>query len=200
MTDEKDALVDAFAIAVIALVSLVGLKSVYDGIGVMIVGSVGIAAGIVLGWLVRRAGLSALSTLGLFSVVYVVASGPALPDDSIAGILPGPQTPSALLNGLIHSWPDLVTTAPPAGLGAGLGVVPYTCGFVGAGLAMLLARKTARPLLPALPLLLVLMASFVLGTVEPFSTMIQGGLFALMALGWAAVRANRSRRSTDGTI
>lgn len=195
----RDELVDGGVAVLLALVATYGLTTVYDGNGVMIVGLVGALVGVIAAWIVGARGLSPLVGLGVVTAAAIVGSGVAVPDQAVAGVLPGPDTPAAFLRGLVHSWRDLVTTAPPVGLGGGLGAVPYVIGFVSGCGGMLLARLTGAPLLPAAPPLAAVVASIVFGDVTPASVAVQGAGFLVVALAWGAARSNRELgASTDG--
>lgn len=199
-TLRADDLVDAAALVLLASLALIGLQSVFDGSGAMLIGVFGALAGVVAGWVSAVRRLSPLVTLGVVLAAFVLGSGPSVSETSIGFVLPGPATPGALASGLVHGWADLITTAPPVGVDGGMGVVPYVIGFGAGALGMLLARRTGHAVLPASPALCALAASLVLGTIEPVSVLVQGAGFALVALAWGAVRSNRDRRSMDGEI
>lgn len=195
-----DALVDAAALAALGILALVGLQSVYDGMSALMVGGVGLVAGLLTGWVLGIRRLGPIPAMAVALGAFVLAGGPAVPSASIAGILPGPATPGALAAGLVRGWSNLITTAPPVGLGDGQGVIPYVLGFAPAAIGMVVATRTRLALVPAVASLVALASGFALGTVEPVNAVLQGGGFAAVALGWGAVRANRDRRSADGTI
>ncbi|MGN6695301.1 MAG: hypothetical protein ACTHN0_14085, partial [Aquihabitans sp.] len=199
-TVTRDDVIDAVALLFLSVIALMGLRSVYDGSGAQIVGLVGAVAGIVAGWIIGARRLSPLSSVLVVLAAFVVGGGPAASASSIAGVLPGPGTPGALIDGLVHGWADLITTAPPVGLGGSLGTIPYVLGFFAGAAGMILARRTHQPALPSLPALVSLGAGLALGTIEPFSVLVQGAGFGAVALAWGANRANRDRRSMDGTI
>jgi hypothetical protein len=195
-----DDLADAGVLLVLSALALVGLGSVYEGSAAMLVGLFGALVGVVAAWICAARRLGAISSLLVMLAAFVIGSGPAVSDAALAFVLPGPGIPAGLLDGLVHSWSDLITTAPPVGVGGGLGVVPYVLGFGAAGVGMLLARRTQQTVLPAAPALVSLGAGLVLGTIEPVNVLIQGAGFALVALAWGATRSNRDRRSADGSI
>jgi hypothetical protein len=195
----REELIDAAALALLGALAGYGLTTVYDGYGVVLVALVGAVAGVAAGWVVAAAGLSPVVGLAVMVGALFVGAGVAVPDHALVGLGPGPGTPGAFADGLVHSWRDLLTTAAPVGLGGGLGVVPYVLGFVGGGGGMLLARLTRSPLLPAAPSLVALVASILFGNLEPVSVLVQGGGYLIIALAWGAWRSNRAiGASTDG--
>ncbi|MBX3313680.1 MAG: hypothetical protein KF906_05100 [Actinobacteria bacterium] len=194
----RDDLVDAGALALLAVIALLGLRTVLDGSSWMVVGSVGIIVGTVAGWTVSARRMSPLFGLLVVIGAFFFGGGIAVPDDAIAGFLPGPLVPAALIDALVHSWKELVTTAPPVAVIDGIGVIPYLLGFATTSCGLVLARRTDQPLAPAIPAILALVVGIVLGTTEPAALLVQGTVFAVAVIGWGAVRSNRSRRSTDG--
>ncbi len=196
----RDDLVDALGSVTLSGLALIGLHHVYLGSSYLTVGLAGSLAGILAAFVIGRLRLHLLLAVPFALAVFVLAGGPAVASTAIAGVLPGPGTPGALFSGLVQGWADMLTTAPPMGIADGLGVIPYVCGFVAAGGAMLFARLRPWPLVPVVTPVLVLVVGFLFGTRDVVSTLAQGALFAVVAIGWGAVRANRDRRSGDGHV
>lgn len=196
----RDDLVDALGAVLLAGFAVLGFQHVYLGPAYLALGVAGAVAGAVAAFLITRLVLRFVLALPLSILLFIVAGGPAVAESSIAGLLPGPGTPGALLSGATQGWANLLTTAPPVGIATGLGVVPYLCGFVAGGAAMLAARSRTWPIVPVAAPVVVLMTGFLFGTHAIVSTVVQGALFAVVAIGWGAVRSNRSRRSEDGQI
>src|SRR5262249_28954836 len=157
-----DQLVDAVAALVLAGIAVFGFDHVYLDRSYLAVGLIGAAAGIGAAYATIRLRLNALVAAAVGVVAFVVFGAASVPTTAIAGVLPGPQTPGALLSGVIHGWADLLTTAPPVGLPGGLGVIPYVCGFVAGGAAMVLATSRPWPLVPVTPSFVVLLGGFAL--------------------------------------
>lgn len=196
----RDAAVDAAFGAVLAVVAVMGLQRAYGSWAFLAVAAVGALVGLALAHLVTALRVAPATGVLVVAAGFVLGGGMAVPEAAIARVLPGPALPGAFLEGLVRSWSDLVTTAPPVGLDGSLGVVPYVCGFVAAGGGLLVARATVWPLVPAAPGFLALVASIVFGTREPVSVIAQGAGFVLVAVAWGAVRANRPRRSPEGGV
>lgn len=198
---DADALVDGAAALVLTLLALVGALPIFDAGRAVLIGLVAALVAVVVVHLAAASRLRPFLFVVATAGAFLLAAGPAVPDDAfVGGLLPGPGTPWAALDGVVTGWSEVITTAPPVALSGGLGVVPYACGFVAAGGAMLLARKTGTALLPAAPPLVAVAALVALGTRDPASVLLQGGAFVAVALGWAAHRAHRPRREPDSHI
>ena len=127
----RDTVVDAFALVVLTTIALVGLRSVLVGSEWVVAGAAGVVVGTAAGWAISVRRLSPLAGFLVLLAAFVLGSGAADPDHAIAVVLPGPGGPSALIDGLVHSWKALVTTQPPVTARDGIGVIPYLMGFVG---------------------------------------------------------------------
>ena len=196
----RDLAVDAAFSASLAVLAVLGLQTVYDDHTYLVIGTVGALAATAVTTLTTWRRFDPLRTVLAVAVAFVACSGVATATDALAGVIPTPASLAELVDGLVTSWANLVTTAPPVGTTAGLGVPPYVLGFVAAGGALLVARSTRLSLVPVAAPLVAVAASFVLGTGEPASVVLQGGLVAALCLAWGSIRANRPRRSADGTV
>lgn len=191
--------VDGAVVVALAVTAVYGLSTVYDGSGALRVGLVGSVVGAAAAWVVSARRLDPLIGLVVVVAAAFAGSGAALPEHAVGAMLPGRDVPAAFIEGLVRSWRDLLTTAPPVGLRGGLGVVPYVLGFSAGCAGMLLARLTASPLVPASPALAALVGSIVFGDFVPASVAVQGAGFLVIALAWGAARSSRMLgRSTDG--
>lgn len=196
----RDVAVDvAFAVA-LAMLAVVALGPTFGGTAYLVIGAVGAVAGTGAALVARRFLPNPILAVPVAVVVFLLCSGPALPDRSIAGIVPTPGSLQDLIRGLVHAWVDALTTAPPIGVHYGLGVIPYVGGFLGAVGGVSIATRTKTTIAPALPALLVLALHIAIGTRDPQSLLLQGGGGALLALGWGAVRSNRPRRDPAGVV
>ena len=98
---------------------------------------------------------------------------------------------------------DLLTTLPPIDGDGPLLVLPWMAGMlagvVGLSLAHLPVRRAwLAALLPVLGMTAVLAAAIVLGVRHPESLLVQGSVFAGLALAWLAVRARRASAAVQG--
>ncbi len=196
----RDEAIDGLVTFALALLGLIGFQHAYGGSRYLVVGLIATLVGILVAYVLSRVRIAPLLAVGVVAVVFVLFGALAFPDEAVAGLLPGPALPVALLEGMIRGWSDLVTTAAPVGTSGYLGIVPYLCGYAAGLGGMLLARKSDWPVVPAVPALLVLVASLVLGTRDAVSVLAQGALFVAVSIGWGSVRANRERRNVDGGV
>ncbi len=196
----NDVWVDLAFVLALTLVALVGFGNAYGGSAYLLIGMVGAVVGGAAAVALARFRASpvvwVLGGLGAF----VVASGIAFPDDAIAGVVTSPASLGALISGLGSVWGDLATVAPPVGVGAGLGLVPYLSGFGAAFVGLAIARQTRLALVPAVPAFVVLGAGLLYGTITPVAIVGQGLGFVALALTWGAVRSNRPRRAVGSAV
>jgi transglutaminase-like putative cysteine protease len=185
-----DAPVDAVAAVALAVLAVAGLHHVFADWSYLAIGAVGAGLGALVVLLLHPARrdpvLLALGVFAAFPLGAGVADG---------GLVPTPAAVDALWYGLVHAWKDVLTTAPPVGVGNGLGVISYTMGFAAAAVGLVIARRTTSPLAPALTALTALVAGFLLGTADPVSVLAQGAVVIAVILAWGAVRSNRPRRA-----
>lgn len=190
-----DAAVDALFAVSLTLLGLVGFRYAFGRDGYMVVGTIAAIAGALVALAVVRWKLPGLLALALALVAFLVlGAAVAIRDESIAGILPTPNGITGLVDGTTSGWRRLLTTLPPSGSLGNLYAIPFLCGYVPALVSTLLARRTR--LLGVLLVLpgVVLGLSVLFGDRQPFSLLVQGALFAVVAIGWMVVRRARERR------
>jgi hypothetical protein len=124
------------------------------------------------------------------SVVYVV-------------VVPGASTLGRVADEAIFGWKDLLTTLPPIDGDGPLLVLPWlagmVAGLVGLGLAHLPVRRAwVAAALPVVGMTVVLCGAIVLGVRHPQSLLLQGTVFAGLALAWLAQRARRASATVQG--
>lgn len=193
LAPSRDDLIDlAFAVG-LAIVAIVGFRTIYSGSTYLLVGTLGALAGAAAGFLAVRLRWHPLLGIALILGFYVLFSGPAVSPDAIAGLLPTPASVGALWDGTIEGWARIVTTIPPIGSEANLMVVPYACGFGAGLLGLLLARVRRAPALAVLPSLAALVAAILLGTDQPAALVLQGTSMVVAAVAWTSLRSARSR-------
>ncbi|GIG57804.1 hypothetical protein Lfu02_21760 [Longispora fulva] len=169
-------LVDAAFLTVLGGLALVGFANTFEGWRFLLVGLVALVAGILVAWLCTRlsVALAALAAVAAYLAVGVPLVGVALVPATVSG------------------WKQLLTTLPPVADGPLLTVpllLGLLCGFAG----FLLARRVDRSAAPVPVPVAVLGAVILLGTTEPGARLLDGVVFALGALGWAALRGHRLR-------
>ena len=180
---------DLGATALLLAVGIVGFAPTFDGPSYVI------AAG---GAAVLGLGVAALGTLlrwGILAVsgatilVYAIFGGAlALPATTIAGVVPTLDTFTQLALGVVTSWKRLLTTVAPVAGADGHLLVPFLLTLVAAVLTASIALRAKRPAWALLPAAAFLVAEIALGMSQPAQPIVQGIVFALVAIVWLAVR------------
>ena len=158
---------------------------------------VGLLVAVFTAW--RRWGALNTTALGLAS--YLLLVGPfALPQTTIAGILPSLET---LARGgllIFQAWRDLLTVAIPASSFIGPAVVPFLTGLacsIAAGRLVLLRRGHLWAIIPMSAFLLV---GVLWGSVKAPLALPSGMVFAVSVLVWAAIRQESARRAASAEL
>lgn len=145
----------------------------------------GLAVAGVSAW--RRWGI--LIITGLTIAVYFVFGGAlALPGTTIAGFVPTLETLQKLALGVVTSWKQMLTTVAPVSAADGHLLVPFLLALVASTVTASLALRlsnVAWALIPAGTLLVLVIA---LGTPEAAFPLVQGLVFAVVAIAWLALR------------
>jgi hypothetical protein len=186
-------LIDVVAVAVLTLLALLGFQASYGGWVFLLVGGLGLALGLILAWLGWAWRQPAALVLLLGLVIVIAAGAIALPATSIGRVLPSLSTAGGLVQGFTQGWKELVTTPAPVGSLGNLMAIPYLCGFFSGLLALSAALRRPSFRWSVAPPILVLVASVVTGSTEPVSILLQGVVFAVVAIVWASQRATRTR-------
>lgn len=145
----------------------------------------GLAVAAVAAW--RRWGI--LIITGLTVGAYFVFGGAlALPHTTILGIIPTLETFEKLAVGTVTAWKQLLTTVAPVAGADGHFLVPFLLTLVATVATASLALRLEHvgwALIPAGGMLILVIA---LGTPEPAVPIVQGLVFAVVAIGWLALR------------
>lgn len=194
--------IDYAAILLLSVAALYGFQSSFGGIEYLVVGVVAAVLGVLLVHVLGRTRVPLLAAIGFAIVTYLILAGPiALRGLASGGFIPNLDTIRAAGRTEVVGWKELITTNPPVSGVGELMVLPFFCGFFGAFSTAVLMRRLRASLLCIIPLVLVLAAGIITGTVRPASLLLQGGLFAAITLGWLAVRYHRSRpKLGDSTV
>lgn len=192
---ERADVVDVVFAVALAVLGVIGFRTVFAGNEALVVGAPAAVVGAATGYVLVKARVPFIVALALGTVAFFVLGGPiALRHRAAAGFLPSADAVSGLAGALINSWKQLLTTVPPAGSGGDLLTIPYVCGFVGAALAVALARRFPDRSWCALPPVLVLMVSVLMGVKTPASLLLQGAAFAALVIAWISLRHHRHRQ------
>ena len=196
LVPDRVALVDtAFAVVLVGI-ALIGFRTTFHGLGWLWVG----LAGLLVGLLVSHVGATCrwygLGTALALAAAYFVLAGPvAVREDLIAGVLPSGEALATLAHAAVPGWKELLTALPPVDSEGPYLALPFLFGLVGGALTYGVARRWAGALAALVAPVGLLVASIVLGTLTPAAVAVQGAVFALVAIGWAALRSNRNRPS-----
>jgi hypothetical protein len=188
-----DLLVDAVAVVGLSAVALVGLDDSFSSRAYLVTGMAAVL--VVTGWAL----ICTVQELpsGVFLLVLSIAfpvlgATAALHNYDLLG-LPSPSSVVDLLTATLTAPGEFLTTIPPVDAVGTVLAIPYVLGFVLAGLASWLALRTRRPLLPALPLVLAMVACIVLGSEQPLALYTRAAVFSTVVLVWVTLRAARGR-------
>lgn len=194
--------IDAGALAVLLGLGVLGFGPTFGhdpryllaGFGAIVIGLGVAAAG--AHW---RLGLVTLAGLAL-AVYLLLGSALAAPGEAILGFIPSLASLRGLLLGIMLSWKQLLTLAPPVGTSVEVMVVPYLSAFVAAVVAGTLAWRLRRAYWAVLPVLALFVTGIAFGTAAVFLPVLRGSLLAAGAVGWLAYRHEMLRRESAGAI
>lgn len=191
---------DVALLALLVGCGLYGFETAYGGTRYLVAGLVGLVLGLIVAFVCARLRQPAIVVAALTVVVFFFFGAPvAVPDTATGGVLPSVDSISALVDGLIRGWVNLLTVYPPVGSSSNLLVVPYVCGLLAGVLALSVSMRSKRPMWALVFPFAVLVLSILFGVVEPASLLVQGAIFAALALGWAGLRARSSRVVSGGS-
>lgn len=194
-------LVDVGFAAVLALLGVVGFRTVFAGNAELIVGLPAVLLGAAIAYVLVKLEPPLLGGVALATIAFFVLGGPvALRHRAVGGILPSPSAVTGLADGVLNGWIRLLTTLPPAGRSGDLLAIPYLCGYVGAAAAVALALRFPRRWFCVIPPAVVLAVSVLMGTKDPASLLLQGVVFAALTIAWISIRHRRNRVVTSQAL
>lgn len=187
-------LVDGGFVVALGALGLLGFGPVYGSVAYLEVGAVGLLLGVAATELARRWGQPVLAEVFVAVVVFLLLGGAlAAPGSALAGVIPTPGTLSALGHAGVDGWKELLTTAPPVGDSSDLLAIPYLLGLICGVAGQSLAQRTRSVLLPLGAPVGVLVLGILFGADHPASLVLQGSVFAGLALAWMVLRHERRR-------
>ncbi|MFC7361898.1 DUF3488 and transglutaminase-like domain-containing protein [Nocardioides astragali] len=201
---DRHSWVDIGFTLVLAAMALSALGTSFTGSSYLVVGLLGAVIAVTVTHLTRAAGWPIISAAVICLVLFFLLGGPlclrSLGDSSV---LPGASTLGRVADQAIFGWKDLLTTLPPIDGDGPLLVLPWLsgmlAGLVGLGLAHLPVRRAwLAAVLPVLGMTAVLSGAILVGVRHPQSLLLQGSVFAGVALAWLAVRARRASAAVQG--
>ncbi|NUQ32653.1 MAG: transglutaminase domain-containing protein [Dermatophilaceae bacterium] len=187
-------LVDAAVTVVLVGLALVGFRTTFFGLGWLWVGLAGLVLGLLIGHVAAAYRALGVVTLVAVAAAYLLLGGPvATREDLVAGFIPSGATFATLVHMAVPGWKELLTALPPVDSEGPYLALPFLFTLVGAALTYGVARRWTGAITALVAPVLLLVASIILGTKSPAAVLLQGGLFALVAIGWTALRSNRNR-------
>lgn len=194
--------IDAAVLGALLVLGALGFSPSFGGDLRYLVASLG---GIVVGLAVAAASvrwrLGLLVTVGLGLVAYMLLGNPlAAPKESLLGFVPTLESLRGLLLGIVFSWKQLLTLAPPVGASVDVLVVPFLSALIAATVAGILAWRVRVPYWSLLPVLALFVTGIAFGTTEPYLPVVRGVLLALVSFGWLAYRRDLAQRAGAGAL
>jgi hypothetical protein len=187
-------LVDAGFTVVLVGLALIGFRTTFFGLGWLWVGLAGLVLGLILAHVTSTFRAPGVVTLLAVGAAYLLLGGPlAVREGLIAGFIPSGDTFATLVHMAVPGWKELLTALPPVDSEGPYMALPFLFTLVGAAVAYAVARRWTGSVVAIVAPVALLVASIVLGTLTPAAVLLQGSVFALVAIGWTALRSNRNR-------
>lgn len=188
---------DAGALTVLLGLGVLGFSLSFGGDAYYLIAGFG---GIGLGLAVAGANvhfrLGALITAALAAGAYIVfGTALAVPEASIAGVLPSLESLRTLLAGVVFAWKDMLTVGVPVGNAGGTLIVPFLSSLLTALAAGLLTWRLKSPYWPLLPVLALFITGIAFSTNAGFLTVERGISLTVVAIAWATFRRDGLRRN-----
>ncbi|MDF2574397.1 MAG: hypothetical protein K0S05_1309 [Agromyces sp.] len=182
-------ILDLVAVALLLLVPVVGFWPTFDGARYLVAALGGLVLGMALGVVGTLLRWGILLLTGATVLAYFLFGGAlALPNTTVAGVVPTLETLRLLALGAVMSWKQLLTTIAPVATDDGHLIVPFLLALIAAVLTTSLALRLRSAAWALIPAAAFLAAEIALGTSEPFVPVVQGVAFGLVAVVWLALR------------
>ncbi|MEH3090220.1 MAG: transglutaminase-like domain-containing protein [Microbacterium arborescens] len=180
---------DLVAVVLLLAVAVVGFGPTFEGGAHLVAGFGAIALGVGIAWLCARRRWGVLPTAGLTIAAYFLFGGAlALPQTTVIGVIPTLDTWTQLAFGSVQSWKRLLTTVAPVAPYDGHLIVPFLLTLVAAVLTASLALRLRQAAWALVPVTAFLVGQILLGMTEPAVPILQGVVFAVVAVVWLALR------------
>lgn len=154
----------------------------------------GVAVGLLIASLSKWLRWDFLTTFVVTAAAYLGLGGVAAArETTIAGFIPTLTTIRVLVVGIVNSWRDLLTVHLPAAGTTGPAVLPWFVGIVCGLAAGLLTIRWGRPLLGAIPLLVLAGIAVAWGPSGWGPPAWQSAVWGAALLAWLAWAAQRAR-------
>lgn len=181
--------IDVVAIALLVTVAIIGFGPTFDGPQYLVAGFGALALGLAIAWFGARWRWGVLPIAGAAVGAYFVFGGAlALPHTTLLGVIPTLETWRQLAVGVVTSWKQLLTTVPPVAASDGHLMVPFLMVLLATVIAASLALRIRQGAWALLPAVALLAGQILLGVATPAAPVVQGILFAAVAVVWLALR------------
>jgi hypothetical protein len=180
---------DGLALLLLLGAVVVGFGPVWGTAGYLRPAVGGALLGLLVAWLGAWRRWPTLTVAAATVAAYLLLGGAlALPGTTVGGVLPTLETVRELALGAVHGWKEFVTTVPPLHSFPDLAVVPFCVLFLVALVAGTVAWRARLAAFALVPVAAGLVATILLGTVEPALPVAQGLVAGVVGLLWGALR------------
>lgn len=196
------AALNALALTTLLLIAALTHGPVFGGWQGYVASMGGVLVGVALALLARSLKFGVASSALLVFAGYMLFGGPlAIPQTTIAYVLPSLTTAQMLVVGVVSSWKDLLTVQPPTGIFIGPAIMPYLTALVTSFVAITLATRTKRAVWALLPLAGLLVTGILWGSQTAPLSNVLGIIVAIGALIWASMaKTQRTIREAHGSV
>lgn len=189
------------AVLVLFVPGIVSFGPVFGSARGFIAATGGIVVGLGVTYVATWKRWSLTSTVAGLLIGYLVLGGPlALPQTTLFGLIPTPETLLRLVPLTVQSWRDLLTVTPPADAFIGPAVVPFLAGIITSALAVTLTWRLRHRLWTLLMPLVYLWIGILWGLGDTPTALPVGVAFGVLALGYSVWRAHVESRRADSEI
>ena len=194
-------LLDIACMLLLLVTGVIAFGPVFSGAPGYVAAAGGVAIGSTIGVVSAWRSWSLLGTVTSGGVCYLTFGGVlALPSTTVAGFVPSVETLQRLVLLTYQAWRDLLTVSVPASSFTGPAVVPYLAGIICSLLAMTAALRMRNHLWALAPTMSLLLIGILWGTKNAPTAALEGAIFTITALGWAAWRATRKQQRDTAAL
>lgn len=192
--------IDAAVLLLCLTLGLLGLHAAFGGNARYLMAGIGGAVlGLALAHAIVRYRLAFLPAAGIGIAAYLLLGTVlATPSEAVAGVLPTFESLRTLLAGVVLSWKDVLTVAPPVGIRSGMLVVPFLSAYATALVAGLLAWRLRSPFWSTLPVMAMFIVGIAFGTREVPLPLLRGLVLVMALVCWLAWRRQVDRAVGPG--
>ncbi|WP_313813303.1 transglutaminaseTgpA domain-containing protein [Glutamicibacter sp.] len=192
--------VDAAVLGIALALGAFGLWDAYGGsINFVLTGLGGVIAGLGLAWANVYFRWDTWRTVGAFVLVYLLLGTPlATPREATFSLLPNLESLRILVSGVVLSWKDMLTVAPPVGSYGGVLIVAFLSTLLASLLAGLAAWRLRSPYFTVIPVLALFVVGIVFGTRDVPLLIARSVVFVAVIVCWLAWRRHLAHQDEQG--